>query len=306
MNVDDHFWKTVLDNLYDGVCFVDRDRCISYWNKGAERITGYPESEMTGAPCWDNVVAHMETGLPLPRRGWSRPDCPEGSLYKDEEISLLHREGHRIPLMTRTAVIRDFRNAITGAIVLFSDNQGMVEARQTIEQLEQLALLDPLTNLGNRHYAEIQLQRSLDELRRYGWPFGVMLISVDKFEWGEDDRGNETAEQALKTVARTLSRRLRSSDVVSRWRQDQLVAIVLHVSYAHLEPIAEKLHLAAAGSTLRTSLGSLPLTISLGVSMAYEGDTVDSLMERTERMLDQSRAEGGNRATVAGEAEGRS
>ncbi len=35
------FYKQLLDNLYDGVYFVDRDRAITYWNKGTERLTGY-------------------------------------------------------------------------------------------------------------------------------------------------------------------------------------------------------------------------------------------------------------------------
>ena len=35
------FHKSLIDNLYDGVYFVDKDRLITYWNKGAERITGY-------------------------------------------------------------------------------------------------------------------------------------------------------------------------------------------------------------------------------------------------------------------------
>ena len=42
------FYKSLLDNLYDGVYFVDRDRRITYWNKGAERITGYAAAEVLG------------------------------------------------------------------------------------------------------------------------------------------------------------------------------------------------------------------------------------------------------------------
>ena len=34
------FYKELLDNLSDGVYFVDGERRITYWNKGAERITG--------------------------------------------------------------------------------------------------------------------------------------------------------------------------------------------------------------------------------------------------------------------------
>jgi diguanylate cyclase (GGDEF)-like protein/PAS domain S-box-containing protein len=299
MNVDDYFWKTVLDNLYDGVYFVDQDRRISYWNKGAERITGYLRDDVVGKPCWDNVMVHMCSGSMLPRRGNPIEEVQESSLYQEEEVSLLHREGHRIPVMTRTAVIRDLRSAITGAVVLFSDNQAMVEARQRIDHLEQMSLLDPLTRLGNRRYAEMQLQRTLDEFRRYGWSFGIIIISADGFETPSEADGRETADRALRTMAKTLSGKIRASDVLSRWTHNHLIAILLHVTHPHLTAIATKLQLLAAGSTLRTDQGTVPLTVSLGASLACTDDTVASLTQRAEAMLSESRAAGGNCVTVA-------
>lgn len=38
------FYKDLLDNLHDGVYFVDRNRSIVYWNEGAKRLMGYPGS----------------------------------------------------------------------------------------------------------------------------------------------------------------------------------------------------------------------------------------------------------------------
>ena len=36
MDIEEDFYKNLLDNLYDGVYFLDSDRKITYWNKGAE------------------------------------------------------------------------------------------------------------------------------------------------------------------------------------------------------------------------------------------------------------------------------
>ncbi len=60
MNTTDDFHKTLLDNLYDGVYFVDRDRRITYWNKGAERITGYAAQEVEGKRCADSILMHVD------------------------------------------------------------------------------------------------------------------------------------------------------------------------------------------------------------------------------------------------------
>ena len=45
------FFEKLLDALYDGVYFVDKDRRILFWNRGAERLTGYTQKE-----CRENVV----------------------------------------------------------------------------------------------------------------------------------------------------------------------------------------------------------------------------------------------------------
>lgn len=45
--------EAILEHLSDGVYFVDTNRVISYWNKGAERITGFKASEVIGRRCAD-------------------------------------------------------------------------------------------------------------------------------------------------------------------------------------------------------------------------------------------------------------
>jgi len=50
--------------------------------------------------------------------------------------------------------LRDSSGAIIGAVELFNDNSANVAALQRLEELEKLALIDPLTEVGNRRYSE--------------------------------------------------------------------------------------------------------------------------------------------------------
>ena len=59
MPYEKDFYKELVDNLYDGVYFVDRDRRITYWNKGAERITGYSAPQVIGRRCRDTLLNHV-------------------------------------------------------------------------------------------------------------------------------------------------------------------------------------------------------------------------------------------------------
>jgi len=50
------FYKSLLDEISDGVYFVNRDRVITYWNKSAEELSGYSGKEVISRRCADNVL----------------------------------------------------------------------------------------------------------------------------------------------------------------------------------------------------------------------------------------------------------
>ncbi|MGI6201432.1 MAG: EAL domain-containing protein [Christensenellales bacterium] len=93
------FWRSILDQLHDGVYFVDADRRIQYWNPAAERITGYRAEDILGKRCQDTPLNHIDgQGRPL-----CQLSCPlfaamvDGQIHRDRVLAR-HREGYRIPL----------------------------------------------------------------------------------------------------------------------------------------------------------------------------------------------------------------
>src|ERR1017187_5447325 len=52
------FYRQILDSLADGVYFVDTERRITYWNRGAEAISGYSAQDVLGRSCSDNLLVH--------------------------------------------------------------------------------------------------------------------------------------------------------------------------------------------------------------------------------------------------------
>lgn len=54
-------YKAILDQTYDGVYFVDTDRRITYWNRGAENISGYQLGEVLNRRCSDDMLCHIDT-----------------------------------------------------------------------------------------------------------------------------------------------------------------------------------------------------------------------------------------------------
>ena len=198
---DQDIYKSLLDNLYDGVYIVDEERKINYWNKGTERITGFSFSEVAGRHCWDNLLVHInDRGVSLCQGKCPLAETIEDGNLREAQVYLHHKDGHRVPVLVRIAPIKDSNGRILGGVEIFSDNSEHVALLQKVGELQELALLDALTGLGNRRYIEINLNTRIDERARYGWPFGIMFIDIDHFKRINDGYGHHVGDEAAQAA----------------------------------------------------------------------------------------------------------
>lgn len=292
-------YKSLLDNLYDGVYFVDRHRRITYWNKGAERLTGYKSSDVVGRHCADNILKHVDDNGSQLCKGL----CPlsktitTGSVH-EAEVYLHHKDGHRVPVLVRLAPIHDGSGQIIGAVEVFSDNTSRVTAIKRVEALQGIAFLDALTGVGNRRYTEMNLQSRLEELRRYGWPFAVLFVDIDHFKRFNDKYGHNMGDEVLKTTAKTIVGSLRSFDFLGRWGGEEFLAIIENVDQIQVYGVANKLRALVEQSALPVGLEKVRLTISIGATVAQKDDTIESIISRADRLLYLSKSSGRNLASI--------
>jgi predicted signal transduction protein with EAL and GGDEF domain len=109
------------------------------------------------------------------------------------------------PVWVRSAPLHDPDGTIVGAVEVFSDDTAATTARAQVRELEQLALTDQLTGLGNRRYLEMQLRTRFHKWARYGSPFGVLIADIDWFKRVNDTYGHDIGDETLAMVARTAS-----------------------------------------------------------------------------------------------------
>jgi diguanylate cyclase (GGDEF)-like protein/PAS domain S-box-containing protein len=299
--LQDTFYETLLDNLFDGVYFVDATRKITYWNKEAKSLTGYTSRETLGRKCCGHVLVHVDkSGTEL-----CNVRCPlvqamdTGKPY-EADIFLLHKDGHRLPVTVRTTPIRDKDDVIVGAMELFHDCSERLSAMHRIEDLEKLALRCPLTGVANRAYSQDSLENALDEYRRYGASFGVVFIDIDYFKSVNDIHGHETGDLVLKAVASTIMKSLRSFDFVGRWGGDEFIVIAPHVDRRALGEIVERLWALIGSAAVMVGGRRLPVTVSIGAAVARVEDTPEILIDRADRLMYRSKAAGRNRVTLDG------
>jgi diguanylate cyclase (GGDEF)-like protein/PAS domain S-box-containing protein len=293
------FYKDLLDNLYDGVYFTDRDRVITYWNQGAERISGYGAGEVVGISCKDGILTHVDAaGKNLCMEGCPLAKTIENGRPLEAEVFMLHKDGHRVPVLVRSSAIHGEDGTIVGAVEVFTDNTPKFSALQRVEELEKVAYVDPLTGLPNRRYVETQMRARLDEMERYAWPFGVLYIDIDHFKRVNDEHGHDTGDEVLKMVARTLQHATRSFDVVGRWGGEEFLAVLAAVDKEKLQTIGERFRSLVENSAVSVGEKTVRATISLGGVVCREGETLDSIIKRADELLYRSKERGRNRLTL--------
>lgn len=299
MTPQDDLYKSVLDNLFDGVYLVDAERRIIYRNKGAEQISGFGAQEVLGKRCSEQLLMHTdEQGNILCKTGCPLAKVIQDGQPREVEIYLHHKEGHHIPVKVRAKPLYDNHGKIIGALEVFNDNTIFVASRYRIHELQRLADRDPLTGAGNRRLSEVTLSAALKMFEQAGEKFGILFIDIDHFKAVNDTYGHLVGDQMLKLVADTMRYSVRSSDFIGRWGGEEFLVILYEIAERQFFTIADKLRSLVAQNSLLTDKGEVLVTISIGGTMARSGDTVKSILQRADENLYQSKHEGKNRVTI--------
>ena len=298
MMTGEAFYKKMLDNMYDGVYFVDVNRQITFWNKGAERITGFKVEEVMGSHCYDNILNHVD----LEGKRICFGGCPLHATLDDHQprstqVFLHHKEGHRVPVYVRTMPIIE-EGEVVGAVEIFRDDSERLEVINHIETLKSMAMTDELTGIANRRYVKEFVQSKLSELNRLGISFGLAFIDIDNFKNVNDTYGHDVGDEVIQLITNTALNTLRKTDLIGRWGGEEFVAVFVGVDQKELEIVAEKLRFLVENSSLRIDgEADVRVTISLGATLATEVDDVDSLIERSDQLMYLSKTEGKNRVS---------
>lgn len=294
------FYKNIVDNLYDGVYFVDRDRVITYWNKGAERITGYSAQQAIGRACRDNMLNHVTAnGIQL-----CTNHCPLAAVMEDGnprevEVFLHHADGYRVPVAIRASALRDSTGSVIGAIETFSNNSSVVHARRRLNEMQQMVRTDVLTKIGNRQHIEGRLHAVIAEFENTQNPIGLLFMDIDHFKQVNDTYGHEVGDKVLRMVANTFRYALRATDVIGRWGGEEFVAIVYDTyDERTLLRTADKVRGLIEASHLDVNDQSLGVTISIGATRLYSNDTPESIVRRADGLMYRSKQAGRNRVTI--------
>lgn len=289
----DLFIGRLLENMYDGVIFIDGAMRILLWNHGAERLTGISWESISGR-LWSPGLLQIrdEKGALI-----ESEDCPAACTIRSgvqslRRLTLTGRSGRKVPVDAHIIPVSSERGA-EGAILLLHDASSEITLEQRCQNLSQQASLDPLTQVGNRAEFDRVYETFIHTHLERQLPCSLIIGDLDRFKQINDTYGHQAGDEVIKALAGLLKNAALPGDLVARYGGEEFVILCANCDNAAAARRAEEIR--QTFSQLRLPcLGGNQITVSFGVTEVQPGDTPETMLRRADRALLLAKSRGRN------------
>lgn len=161
------------------------------------------------------------------------------------------------------------------------------ENARLLEQVQKLAIMDPLTEIYNRRIFFDVANREIVRSVRYHNPFSVVMIDLDRLKQINDNYGHPAGDAVLKETVKVIKSNLREIDTFARYGGDEFIALLPETGLVGGQKVADRI-MAAGDSTFYTFKDfEIPIAFSAGVAeFEFDGDhDIDDVIARADKEL---------------------
>lgn len=151
----------------------------------------------------------------------------------------------------------------------------------------RLALLDPLTLLGNRTALDTALRRELQMAERHNHELSLLMIDVDFFKKINDEYGHHRGDLVLCEIAKGIQSACRGSDITFRYGGEEFVVVLGKTDAEGAKIIAERIRQQIAETRVKYNGKTIGTTVSIGIATrnSNEKEHINDLFERADKAL---------------------
>jgi diguanylate cyclase (GGDEF)-like protein/PAS domain S-box-containing protein len=284
--------QVTLNSIGDAVLTTNLGGKISYLNRTAETMTGWPLKEALGLSLEEVFTVIDADSRQAPPNPVRRALRANKTVKLPSNCLLVKRDGTEIPIEDSIAPIRNRLGAISGAVIVFHD---VSEARAMAKKILHMAQHDVLTGLANRTLLTERLTRALGLAKRKQKKIGLLFIDIDNFKHINDSRGHAVGDRLLQIIARRLESVVRITDTVCRQGGDEFVVLLTEIEHSEdAAHVAEKM-IAAFAVPQQIHEQPIAVTLSIGISLyPKDGSDVDALFQRADNAMYRAKVCGRN------------
>jgi diguanylate cyclase (GGDEF)-like protein/PAS domain S-box-containing protein len=293
--MDIKFYRELLNSLSDGVYSIGRDQQVTYWNKAAERLSGYSAAEVQGRSCQESILRHLDAV------GNQIKECDSlilSTLHdgqpREAAVFMHHKYGYRVPVVIRTSPMRGETGEIVGAVEVFSSNVRSLNIMKELEALRKEVLTDQLTCIGNRRFYDITIKVIEKSWAEGGVPFGALFVDIDNFKIVNDTYGHPVGDKVLHMVAQTLAKSLRALDIACRWGGEEFLLLLPNTNQGSLLKMGQRQRMLVENSWLEHDGSPIKVTASFGGAVSRHGEAAEDVVGRADKQLYRSKQSGRN------------
>lgn len=164
--------------------------------------------------------------------------------------------------------------------------------KKAMEHEKELARTDALTGVANRRYFFELANMEINRARRYKHPFTVVWIDLDNFKAVNDHFGHSTGDALLRSVANTLQKNIRATDMVARLGGDEFAILLPETGPEPAEVITHKIQKVNLDTMEKNEW---PVTFSIGVvTFVSPPSTVDEMLKISDGVMYRAKKNGKN------------
>ncbi len=288
------FRNCLLDNLRDGVIFVDSQSRIMVWSQTVEVMTGMSANKVDGMELTPSMLRLSDSlGNEIPNSKSPIDQCFEQRRKISGDYILIGRSGREAKIEMTFIPVIGSHDSLHGAIILAHDSTVQLDLQRQLKDLYKFSMLDPLTQVANR----AQFERALDEFVRLrntsDFECSLIVCDIDFFKAVNDNYNHHIGDQALVAFAGLLKQFVRQQDLVARYGGEEFVILCANCDAAAAVQRAEEIRITLT-KTPQQMLDGKCITASFGVAELLPGDAGTDFFVRADTALLRAKELGRN------------
>lgn len=274
----------------DAILSFDKSHTIVTANRAAEEMLEFGRGGLTGKSFRCLIPSKYGSGWEQLERYAISGSTPVAR--KPMELSLLAKSGREIPVQLSMAEKHAGAKRLVAAVI-----RDISARKAREEELRLLSITDVLTQLFNRRHFYSIARKELERSLRNKSVFSLLLVDIDYFKRYNDAYGHLEGDRVLRTMGEVMRKCFRIMDSCFRVGVEEFVALLPDVSATGAMAAAERLRMRFSDLEFRPMPRGKPVTVtvSIGVSMYHEGDTVEDMVRFADLAMYAAKNGGRNR-----------